>query len=53
MRQMEINRLEAADDVIVPSLNEHVAMLDELIEETRRKINRHIDDNPDLMTGSC
>jgi transposase len=45
MRQMEINRLEAADDVIVPSLNEHVAMLDELIEETRRKINRHIDDN--------
>jgi transposase len=23
-------------------------MLDELIEETRRKINRHIDDNPDL-----
>lgn len=48
MRQMEINRLEAADDVIVPSLNEHVAMLDELIEETRRKINRHIDDNPDL-----
>jgi transposase len=52
MRQMEINRLEAADDVIVPSLNEHVAMLDELIEETRRKINRHIDDNPGPEAGS-
>jgi transposase len=48
MRQMEMNRLEAADEVIVPSLNEHVTMLDELIEETRNKINRHIDDNPDL-----
>lgn len=48
MRQMEVNRLEAADDVVVPSLNEHVGMLDELIEETRKKISRHIDDNPDL-----
>lgn len=48
MRQMEVNRLEAADEVIVPSLNEHVTMLDELIEETLNKINRHIDDNPDL-----
>lgn len=48
MRQMEVNRLEAADEVIVPSLNEHVAMLDGLIGETRKKISRHIDDNPDL-----
>lgn len=48
MRQMEVNRLEAAEEVIVPSLNEHVAVLDELIEETRRKISQHIDDNPEL-----
>lgn len=48
MRQMEVNRLEAADDLILLSLNEHIAMLDALIEETKKKISQHIDDNPDL-----
>ncbi len=48
MRQMEANRRETADDVIVTSLNEHIVMLDELIEETKRKIRQHIDDDPDL-----
>ncbi len=48
MRQMEENRLEGADEVILPSLNEHIATLDALIEETKKKISRHIDNNPDL-----
>lgn len=52
MRQMEVNRLEGADDVIVASLNEHIAILDELIAETKKKIRQHIDDNPDLKRDS-
>lgn len=48
MRQMEENRLEGAEEVILASLNEHIATLDGLIEETKKKISRHIDDNPDL-----
>lgn len=48
MRQMEENRLEAADEVITGSLKEHIATLDELIKETKKKIRQHIDDDPDL-----
>ncbi|WP_457975847.1 IS110 family RNA-guided transposase [Enterobacter sp. SA197] len=48
MRQMEENRLEGAEEVILASLTEHIAQLDALIEETKKKINQHIDDNPDL-----
>lgn len=48
MRQMEANRLEGADELIISSLQEHIAVLDELIKETKQKINQHIDDNPDL-----
>jgi len=52
MRQMEVNRLEGADDVIVASLNELIATLDALIAETKKKIRQHIDDNPDLKRDS-
>lgn len=52
MRQMETNRLEGAEDVIVPSLNEHISTLDELISETKKKIRQHIDNNPDLKRDS-
>lgn len=52
MRQMELNRLEGADEVIIASLNEHIAALDELIAETKRKIRQHINDNPDLKRDS-
>lgn len=48
MRQMEENRLEGADAVISGSLKEHIATLDVLIKETRKKIRQHIDDDPDL-----
>lgn len=52
MCQMEENRREVAEEVIVSSLNEHIATLDELIQETKKKISQHIDDNPDLKRDS-
>lgn len=48
MRQQERNRLEAASGVIAEQLDEHIAYLEKTIKETKRLINSHIDNHPDM-----
>jgi transposase len=48
MRQQERNRLEAAHGLIKEQLQAHVSYLNEQIKQTRRLINQHIDNHPDL-----
>lgn len=50
MRQQEANRLEAgvAEQQVAASINAHLEFLDEQIEETRKRLKKHIDRHPDL-----
>ncbi len=48
MRQQERNRLEAATGLIADQLRAHIAYLEKAIKETKRLINEHIDNHPDL-----
>lgn len=48
MRQQERNRLEAASEIIAGQLNEHIAYLERAVKETKRLINEHIDNHPDM-----
>jgi transposase len=48
MRQQERNRQEAASGVVAGQLAEHIDYLDKAIKETKRLINDHIDDHPDM-----
>lgn len=48
MEQMEQNRAGTAEAVVQPSINEMLRALQVQIEETRRAINDHIDNDPDL-----
>lgn len=48
MRQQERNRLEAASGVVAQQLNEHIGYLEKAIKETKRLINDHIDNHPDM-----
>lgn len=48
MRQQERNRLEAATGVIADQLRAHIGYLEKAFKETKRLINEHIDDHPDL-----
>lgn len=48
MRQQEINRKEAATDIVLEQLERHIDYLDKEIKETKRLINQHIDNHPDL-----
>ncbi|BAN96999.1 hypothetical protein E05_46110 [Plautia stali symbiont] len=48
MRQMEENRLEVSDAVVQPSIRVVIAALDAQIDETKRAINDHIDNDPGL-----
>jgi transposase len=47
-RQQEHNRLLVADVLIVDSIQRHLAYLDQEIAELRRRIQDHIDQDPDL-----
>ena len=48
MRQQEVNRRAVADDVLQPTLADHIAYLDQSIREIKQQINDHIDNHPDL-----
>jgi transposase len=48
MRRAEVNRLEGADTVVRSSIEQHVAYLDEQIEQTERAIDEHIDGSGEL-----
>lgn len=48
MRQQEVNRQAVADEVLQPTLADHIAYLDQSIREIRQQINDHIDNHPDL-----
>ncbi len=48
MRQQERNRLEAANEVLSESIQSHIDYLEQEIKQTQRRINDHIDNNPDL-----
>ena len=48
MKQMENNRLEGADAVVLSSLNAVLATLETQIQATRAQISDHIDNDPDL-----
>ena len=47
MRQQECNCLEGASDVILARNERHIAFLDAEIHETKKQIDRHIDNHPD------
>ena len=48
MQQQEKNRLETADDVVAPSIEEMIKVLDERIKQVEKQIRRHIRRYPDL-----
>jgi transposase len=48
MRQQELNRLEAASDIIEEQLHRHIAYLEKEIKATKKLINQHTDNHPDL-----
>jgi len=48
MRQQEVNRLEVAPEIIAADIQQHIAYLDGEIKETKKRIQQHIDNHPDL-----
>jgi transposase len=50
MRTQELNRLGTAPVTVEPSIQEHIAYLDEQIEKIKQQITGHIDGNPDLKS---
>ena len=48
MRQQEVNRRHVAQDILLETLEEHIEFLDQAIVETKKKINEHIENHPDL-----
>ena len=50
MRQQEENRLDVADGVVRDDIRSHIELLTERIEELRRSIRQHIDNDPDLRS---
>lgn len=49
MRQTELNRLDVADPVVKPSICEIIEALAQQIEQTEKKIKKHIDTDPTLQ----
>lgn len=48
MEQMEKNRADTADSIVLPSIRNMIAELQKQIAATRKAISQHIDDDPDL-----
>jgi transposase len=48
MRQIELNRLDVADNIVKPSIFEMIEALAQQIHETEKKIKKHIDAAPEL-----
>lgn len=48
MRQQEVNRLDVSRKELHSDIKKHIAYLDKSIADTKKRINNHIDDNPDL-----
>lgn len=48
MRQMELNRLESANEVLVEGIDQVVSTLDGQIAQIKKAITDHIDKDPDL-----
>ncbi len=48
MKQQEVNRLDVADDIVADDIQGHIALLSKRIEDLRRLVQKHIDENPDL-----
>jgi len=54
MRTQELNRLGTAAKAVAPSIQEHIAYLDEQIEKIKQQIAGHIDGNPSSKgKGTC
>jgi transposase len=52
MQQMERNRLDTADTTIIPSINAVLTTLDTELKATRKALQDHIDNDPDLKQRS-
>lgn len=48
MHQQEVNRLDVAEEVVQDDIQDHITLLSRRIEELRKSIRQHIDDDPDL-----
>lgn len=48
MRQQEVNRQAVANAVLLETLTDHIAYLDQSIRDIKQQINDHIDNHPDL-----
>jgi len=48
MRQQELNRQQVANEVLLETLTDHIAYLDESIRAIKKQIQDHIDNHPDL-----
>jgi transposase len=48
MRQQEVNRLGVAPAIIADDIGQHIAYLDKEIKATRKRIQQHIDNHPNL-----
>lgn len=48
MKQQEVNRLDVAESIIKPDIENHIDQLSKSIAKLRHDIQDHIDNNPDL-----
>lgn len=48
MKQQEVNRLDVAQEILTTPLQKHIDYLTQSIKETRKQIDEHIDNHPDL-----
>ncbi len=51
MLTQETNRLGTADDVVKPSIQEMIGLLEERIQKVRQQIRKHIDHHPGLRNN--
>jgi transposase len=52
IRQQEVNRLEAGDATMKPSLHSHISYLDDAIAKLKQQMDDHLDQHPDLKQQS-
>lgn len=48
MRQQEVNRLDVSSKELQRDIQKHIAYLDKSIADTKKRINNHIDNHPDM-----
>lgn len=48
MKQQEVNRLDVSNKIVRVEIQEHINYIEERIKQIRKKIEKHIDDDPEL-----